>query len=291
MTVSFLFIVIILLAFFASQFNDEDKVPRSQLDEMRNQRDAALTDLVAANTEIKRLLALLNEMQEQRDGALKKLTEANKEIQRLLKLQKRDPLEAYIARAAAARLKILEDLRASLLIDFPNMMIEISAESDALRFQGEGLFETGRSDLKPEPRQIVETIAERLDTILPCYTLGPASSWGRGCNPGHAIIEAVQIEGHTDSQGKKINNLTLSTNRANATFAAMIERTPKLDEHLNYRNQPVMSVAGYGEMRPVATNGTVEGRSTNRRIDLRIIMYSPALSTEIELIRRRLQAD
>lgn len=263
MTVSFLFIVIILLAFFASQFNDEDKVPRSQLNEMREQRDEART----------------------------KLSAANKEIQRLLKLQKRDPLEAYIARAAAARLKILMDLRARLLVDFPNLMIEISAESDALRFQGEGLFETGRSDLKPEPRQIVETIAERLDAILPCYTLGPASSWSRGCNAGHAIIEAVQIEGHTDSQGKKLSNLTLSTSRANATFAAMIERAPKLDEHLNYRNQPVMSVAGYGQMRPVATNDTVEGRSTNRRIDLRIIMYSPALSNEIELIRRRLRAD
>lgn len=272
MTVSFLFVVMILLVFFASQFSDDDSVPRSQLSEMRDQRDDALETVRAQRIEIDSL--------KQRIRELETLIE---------ELRQRDPLEAYMARAAAVRLRILEDLRDRLRVDFPNLMIEISAESDALRFQGEGLFQSGRSELGPEPRQIVETIAERLDGILPCYTLGPASSWSDGCNPAHAIIEAVQIEGHTDSQGQELSNLSLSTNRANATFAAMIERTPALDEHLNYRDQPVLSVAGYGQMRPVATNDTVQGRSTNRRIDLRIIMHTPARSEEIELIRQRLR--
>ena len=39
MTVSFLFIVMILLAFFASQLQDHDNVPRSELDKVVNERD------------------------------------------------------------------------------------------------------------------------------------------------------------------------------------------------------------------------------------------------------------
>ena len=52
----------------------------------------------------------------------------------------------------------------------------------------------------------------------------------------------------------------------------------------------VLSVAGYGKMRPIASNDHATGRATNRRIDLRIIMYTPALSREIARIRAELGA-
>ena len=58
----------------------------------------------------------------------------------------------------------------------------------------------------------------------------------------------------------------------------MTAREPGLVAHLNFRGQPVLSVAGYGKMRPVAGNDTPAGRATNRRIDLRIIMYTPSRS-------------
>jgi len=221
---------------------------------------------------------------------IEKLKSQIKNLQeRLEKLEEQDPLETYLTRAAAARLEILTDLKERLKIDFPNLMIEISAESDALRFQGEGLFQTNESQLRPEPLQIVKTIASRLDELLPAYTFGDQASWTTLSNPSHAIIEAVQIEGHTDSQGMPLSNLRLSTDRSNATFTAMVQHDPALIEHRNYRGQPVLSVAGYGQMRPVATNDTVEGRATNRRIDLRIIMHTPANFDEIETIRKRLR--
>jgi flagellar motor protein MotB len=301
MTVSFLFVIMILLAFFATQFSDDDSVPRTQLEEMRDQRNVAREERDAARTEVERLTALLQQALRERDEALKEVAARDAEIERLKQrileletrieeLQRKDPLEAYLSRAAATRLRILEQLRERLQLDFPNLMIEISAESDALRFQGEGLFETNESALRPGPRRIVETIAARLDEILPCYTLGPASSWTDDCNPGLSVIEAVQIEGHTDSQGQPLNNLILSTARANATFAAMLETRPDLTDHQNYRDQPVLSVAGYGQMRPVASNESIEERATNRRIDLRIIMHTPAGSQEIDMIRERLEA-
>jgi outer membrane protein OmpA-like peptidoglycan-associated protein len=265
MAVSFLFIVMILLAFFAAKYSSEEMIARTEYDIVVKKNVQLKAEVEALKSKVEELEAIIRA------------------------LRQHDPLEIYMARAAALRLKILEELKQRIKQDFPDLKIEISAESDALRFQGEGLFRTNESTLRPEPLRIVETIAQRLHEILPCYTLGKPAQWSDSCNPGHAIIEAVQIEGHTDSQGSDQNNLILSTARANSTFAAMVSHQPELIAFLNYRDQPVMSVAGYGLMRPVATNDTVEGRSTNRRIDLRIIMFTPANSEEIDKIRQRLQ--
>lgn len=245
MTVSFLFIVMILLAFFASQFQDPDKVARKQYDKVVNEN---------YNLQLQ-----IRQLQEQ--------------INKL----KNHPIEAYLAAVAQQRRAILKDIQTKLKADFPDLQVVISEEMDALRFKGDGLFLTGSSELRPEKRRIVESIAGHLNEILPCYTLGLHSSWKNGCNNEGAAIEAIQIEGHTDSDGLDNNNLTLSTSRANETFFAMLKREPGLVDFLNNRSQPVMSVAGYGKMRPVADNKTIEGKATNRRIDLRIIIH-PSIS-------------
>lgn len=270
MTVSFLFIVMIMLAFFASQFDPDESVPRIEYDQVLDQRD-----LAQSQVEVLKI----------------KVAELEAEIERLkAELSRKDPVEEYLKRTAQVRQRILEKLRDDLRVDFPDLLIEISQEQDALRFQGDGLFASGESILRPDKRRIVETIAERLEQILPCYTIGTRSMWSDDCNQSAAIIEAVQIEGHTDSTGSDASNLDLSTSRANETFWAMLVREPELDKHLNFRDQPVLSVAGYGEMRPIADNATDAGRATNRRIDLRIIMYTPTVSSEIDEIGRRLGA-
>lgn len=303
MTVSFLFIVMLLLAYFASQYSESDTVPRSTYTEVVKERDSARKEIVrleevirSRDAEIERLRqeivqrdktidALNNEVAQLNDALRAKEREIEELMKRLELLKKADPLEAYLAMSALERQKILETLRDQLKIDFPDLKVFISEETDALRFQGDGLFATGSAALRSDRRAIVESVAVRLSKILPCYTLGNLSKWDRSCNPGNAIIEALQIEGHTDSTGNTDANLSLSTNRANSTFFTMAEKAPELVEYLNFRQQPVLSVAGYGQMRPVSDNASREGRDTNRRVDLRIIMYTPSKSEEIDKIR------
>ncbi len=293
MTVSFLFIVMLLLAFFASQYSETDTVSRSTYDVVVSEREQA-------RAEIERLKALLadkdlkiNELSAQNVELQDKISELQKRIAELeeiiAKSKAPDPLEAYLTRSAAERRRILETLRKQLKIDFPDLEVVISEESDALRFQGEGLFDRGVSTLKTDRKAVVEKIAARLQQILPCYTTGPLSSWNEECNPGASIIEALQIEGHTDSDGVQESNLILSTARANSTFTTMTASEPHLVDFLNFKKQPVLSVAGYGQMRPIRSNDTAEGKATNRRVDLRIIMYSPSRSAEIERIREALE--
>lgn len=266
MTVSFLFILILLLAYFASKYNDQNMVPRADYEVVVEERDLARQEIV-------------------------QLQETIEELKRELeKLREIDPLETYLALSAVERRRILETLRDQLRIDFPDLEVFISEENDALRFQGDGLFASGSPVLRADRQTIVETLATRLSQILPCYTIGERSSWKPECNPANAVIEALQIEGHTDSTGEFNQNLTLSTARANNTFATIIGKSPELVEFLNFRAQPVLSVAGYGEMRPVKDNNTKEGRDTNRRVDLRIIMYTPSKSEEIERIRKALSS-
>lgn len=314
MTVSFLFVVLILLAFFASQINRDDVVPQATHERVLAELDAAHASLereqaahdgtrvrlseaevrISAlqqsilrlearileleallrqerltSEELRRRLAEieskllslrerhLNLQQELSDeqashAETRHLLEAARALileleARIEELERPDPLEEYLSRSALARLRLLQQLREWLKLDFPDLQVVISAEGDALRFQGEGLFRPGSSALRAEQQRIVETIAQRLDGILPCYTLGAASTWNENCNPGLAVIEAVQIEGHKDSDGPDLANLALSTARANATFAAMLGFVPRLVGHLNTREQPVLSVAGYGE--------------------------------------------
>ncbi|TXL70220.1 flagellar motor protein MotB [Vineibacter terrae] len=294
MTVSFLFVVILLLAYFASKYNDQSMVPRADYDQVVRQRDDARREVTRLRMLIDQQEAVIKELRGAIDAKQKQIDELQREIaqlkQELEKLRKVDPLETYLALSAVERRRILETLQKQLKIDFPDLQVVISEEIDALRFQGDGLFASGSSLLRPDRRTIVEALATRLAEILPCYTLGARSNWKADCNPAHAVIEALQIEGHTDSTGDFASNLTLSTERANNTFFTIRGRAPELVELLNFRRQPVLSVAGYGQMRPVRDNATKEGRDTNRRVDLRIIMYAPSKSEEIGRIREALSA-
>ena len=72
----------------------------------------------------------------------------------------------------------------------------------------------------------------------------------------------MEIQGHTDSQGREVMNQELSAARAQSV----------LDE-LRARRIPTarFTAVGYGEARPIATNSTAEGRETNRRIEFVLI--------------------
>lgn len=71
----------------------------------------------------------------------------------------------------------------------------------------------------------------------------------------------IRLEGHTDSVGSDSYNRRLSQARADA-----------VREHLVLRGVAAnrMVAEGFGESKPVADNGTVEGRAMNRRVELKV---------------------
>lgn len=283
LTVSFLFIVMILLAYSASRMSTSQTVPKPTFDALLHERDTIEQEKSRLEAELRQLRLLA----EGRRVRIEQLEQKVAELE--ARLAEKNPLETYMAQVSDLRRRVLEGLQTQLKLDFPELQVVVSEQMDALRFKGDGLFDSGRSKLSQGRSDIVRRLATRLNEILPCYTLGRSARWTSECNSVGAIIEAVQIEGHTDITGSENANVTLSTERANETFFVMKEREPGLTLHRNMREQPVMSVAGYGAMRPIVENTTLEGRATNRRIDLRIIMYTPQSAEEIEHIRKRLR--
>lgn len=67
------------------------------------------------------------------------------------------------------------------------------------------------------------------------------------------------IEGHTDEVGTEEYNMQLSQRRANSVVDYLVEHSGI--------DRSRLKAVGYGKTRPVADNGTEEGKRQNRRID------------------------
>ena len=76
----------------------------------------------------------------------------------------------------------------------------------------------------------------------------------------------LRVEGHTDGVGVDVRNTPLSLRRAEAVRAALIARGVAADR---------LIAEGFGDSRPIANNGTAEGRARNRRIEIRSVRPSP----------------
>ncbi len=102
-------------------------------------------------------------------------------------------------------------------------------------------FEPGSATVATTSRDTVNQIADIL----------------RECGPIR-----LEIQGHTDSQGREEMNQQLSQARAQSIL-----------NELRGRRVPTASytAVGYGETQPIADNDTEEGREENRRIDFRLI--------------------
>ncbi|TXL13283.1 hypothetical protein BMR05_12250 [Methylococcaceae bacterium HT4] len=71
----------------------------------------------------------------------------------------------------------------------------------------------------------------------------------------------VQLEGHTDSTGPEAYNQGLSERRAQAVKNHLIENGIAASR---------LTVKGFGEADPIASNDTAEGRAENRRVGFSI---------------------
>ncbi|HLH93757.1 MAG TPA: OmpA family protein [Xanthobacteraceae bacterium] len=102
------------------------------------------------------------------------------------------------------------------------------------------LFDTDKTDLKPESRATLKEVAKLLKS-----------------DPSLRL----EVAGHTDNTGAADHNMRLSVGRAAAVVNALVS-SYGIDRS---RLQP----KGYGDTRPVAPNDSEEGRAKNRRVELR----------------------
>jgi outer membrane protein OmpA-like peptidoglycan-associated protein len=99
-------------------------------------------------------------------------------------------------------------------------------------------FDTGKSTIKPDSDKV-------LGEVLKLVQQNPTLK--------------LRIEGHTDNVGGAAANRKLSEDRAQAVRNWLVQKGVRAAN---------LSAAGFGDAKPVADNGSEDGRSRNRRVEL-----------------------
>jgi len=267
-----LFVFIITLVAFIINF--QDAIQRQETERKEYEK-------VAADLQIKN-----SQLEEER----KKLKE---EI-----IHQQKTREAYaktvqtIVGAEAIRADLLHQIQQRLLAE--GIQVRIDEDHGVLRLTEKAIrFDTGSAELADDQLEKLQVIGQTLAQILPCYADNPPVDWleNRKCEKKvKGKLNSVFVEGHTDNVpvssgrwGRFKSNWELSALRAIYTYQQLIPTHLFLSGMVNPNGQPVFSVSGYGEGRPIPGHAH-EGPTPdleNRRIDLRFIMTPPS-ETEAE---------
>ncbi|MFT6023085.1 MAG: OOP family OmpA-OmpF porin [Ascidiaceihabitans sp.] len=123
---------------------------------------------------------------------------------------------------------------------------ECEAEIGSILTTGKIAFEPGSATIDAGALGTMDDIAE---TLKKC---------------GDLLLE---IQGHTDSQGREEMNLALSQSRAQSVLNELRARRVLTAS---------FTAKGYGEARPIEDNDSADGREANRRIEFRLIRPTPS---------------
>ena len=156
-------------------------------------------------------------------------------------------------RPAQKQIEAIEAMRRRMEKKFKGFLLEKPGLMTAVTLHVEGrklmvrlsvahFFDPMQAALRPEVIPILDVVADEIAKMH----------------------RPIRIEGHTDDTpvlGTRYrDNWDLSSSRA-ASVTSYIERVHRIPGNL-------LSAAGYGETRPIASNDTAAGRELNRRIDL-----------------------
>ena len=148
---------------------------------------------------------------------------------------------AAVGGAAGAAIGAVMDAQAEDLQDkLPNARVERLGEGIAVTFDSGILFAVNQSTLQPAGQQNLRDLV----TSLREYQ-------------GTEVL----VVGHTDSTGEDAYNQALSERRADSARTFLIGAGLSGDR---------VRAVGRGEMEPIATNDTAEGRQQNRRVEVAI---------------------
>ncbi|MHB2148340.1 OmpA family protein [Calditrichota bacterium LG25] len=121
---------------------------------------------------------------------------------------------------------------------------EVLVQDDNLLIRLFGLkFQPGKAIIQPEYFSLLTKVQRAIYEFPESYIL---------------------VEGHTDASGSSYKNKVLSQQRAKAVKEYLIA-------NLDLKDSQIEAI-GRGDLEPIASNKTAEGRAKNRRIDIRIAL-------------------
>jgi len=123
-----------------------------------------------------------------------------------------------------------------------NIQVDVGRGVVRFRISSEVLFGSGEATLTPAGQQV-------MDRLLPAFN--------------QAQDHSILVEGHTD-------NVPIATVRFPSNWELAASRAGSVVRHLESRglNPTRLRATGLSDTRPIASNATLEGRATNRRVEI-----------------------
>lgn len=131
----------------------------------------------------------------------------------------------------------------------PEIILNVEERGLVIRFMDKVLFDSGKADLKPEAKEILDTIAEVL-------------------NREEFKDKLIKVEGHTDTD-PIVYSTTFPTNWELSAIRATNVLRYLVEENGIDGNR--ISSSGYSYHRPIAPNDTPENKQMNRSVDIVIL--------------------
>ena len=271
--VGILFIVLIIVFYFvfvtvqnaqiAAVLDSEKMTQNKRIEKLERENAQLKDDNAKLRSEVNRLTVEVAKARE----AMKKAQDANKELRDIF------------AEINKSREKLLKEISDRIKeAGFPVISIP---KRGIIRLPEGKLFDKGKYLFSQEGERNVATLVTVLRKLLPCYVALSSRAVGAGANCPEAPhkIEAIFLEGHTDSQkvhkhARYKDNKELAARRALSAFK-FIDEDPVLSQLRNGKGEYLFGVSGYGETRPICLEKNENCYNINRRIDLRFLMQSP----------------
>lgn len=248
LTVSFLFIVLVLLAFFANQLEQEKEIEIQEIVKPEPQQDELAEYLKAA-------------------------TEARVHIV--------DMVAEHIRKHLRGEIEVIVD-KAEGIIRFQG---DDLFKSGQWRVHPESMAERvaralGNALIEVLPCYTIRQNAKSLKTCTEPVVLIETIKI-----EGHT--DKVPVGSTLMAKESMVDNLDLSARRGAEMLRAVTgdQYKPELMLHKNLRGQPVLSFGGFGEHRPINPGEDESAHAKNRRIDIRFILHTPQNLREIEEFR------
>lgn len=162
--------------------------------------------------------------------------------------------ESDFARKPSLNIKEIQNIKKSIKVSLKplqlggDIAVVESARGLVIRLEENAFFESGSAVVKPASLPSLSKIAR---TILP-------------------YADQIRIEGHTD-------NMFFPTNSYTSNWELSLDRAANIMRLFlgKYDFSPAnISIAGYGDYRPIASNDSDEGRKKNRRVDIVLLGMS-----------------
>ncbi len=118
----------------------------------------------------------------------------------------------------------------------------LSVSGSQFQLKDKVYFETGSANIEAKSFELLDAVAVVLKE-----------------NPR---LGKLRVEGHTDNTGEASANLKLSQERAESVVKYLVGKGIAA---------ATLEAVGFGDTKPVASNETEEGKTSNRRVDFTIV--------------------